>query len=111
MQIRSSGQDRQRLVGRVTAEIRAAIQRMLRPLQELEVGPVGVVNEQQGIVAVAELCQTAQLRTVSELIRAGHLDGRRCTRRIGEHCLQLFAVDSRPQQLVSGSKPLYVEIQ
>ena len=111
MQIRASGQDRQSLVGRVTTEIRAAVQRMLRPLQELEVGPVGIVHEQQGIVAVAELCQTAQLRTVSEIIRAGHIDGRRCARCIGEHCLQLFTADSRPQQLVSGSKPLYVEIQ
>ena len=111
MQIRPSGQDRQSLVGRITAEIRAAVQRMLRPLQELQIRPVGVVHEQQRAAAVAELCQTAQLRAVPEIIRAGHIDGRRCARFFGEHCLQLFAADSRPQQLVSRPQPRHVKVQ
>ena len=68
-------------------------------------------HKQQRIVAAADFSQTAQLCPVPEIIRAGHIDGSRSAHFFGEHCLQFPAVDSRPQQFISGSKPIYIQIQ
>ena len=76
VQIGAAGEHREGLVGRVAAEVRAQVHGMPGGFQEPEIGPVGVVYQQQGPVGVADLRQGLQIRKVSQIVRAGQIDRR-----------------------------------
>ena len=88
MQVRAAGQHRQRLVRRITAQVRAQIQRVAGWLQKPQIGAVGVVHRQQRIVFPAHLCQSGNVRHAAQIVRAGEIDRRRRRRQGRQRPLQ-----------------------
>ena len=62
-------------MGRVTAQIRPQVQGMAGGGEEAQVGPVGVVRQKRRFMGMAHLRQGGDVRQVSQVIRAGDIDG------------------------------------
>ena len=77
VQIGPAGEHRQGLVGGIAAQIGAQIQGVERGLQKPQIGPVGVVHQQQGAVLVAYLGQSGDFRHAAQIVRAGEVYRRR----------------------------------
>ena len=75
MQIRAPGEHGERLVRRIAAEIRALIQRMAGRAQKFEIGPVGVVHQQQRVMRPTQRGVDAHVQAVSEIIGICEIDG------------------------------------
>ena len=88
VQIRAAGEDRQGLVGGVAADVRTQVQRMDSRGQKMQIGAVGVVNCQYGIVAVADLRQRGNIRHAAQIVRAGEIDGGRRLVQLRQRFLQ-----------------------
>ena len=73
MEIRPARQHRQGLVGGVAAEVGSQIHGVPGVAQEAQIGPVGVVHQQQGPPGVAELRQGLQLRQEAQIVRAAEI--------------------------------------
>ena len=88
MQVRASGQHRQRLVCRIAAQVCAKIQRVTGWFQKPQIGAVGVVHRQQRTMFPAHLCQSGNVRHAAQIVRAGEIDRRRRCRHLRQCPLQ-----------------------
>ena len=96
MKIRPAGQDGKRLVSRIAADVRAEIHRVRGLRKEPHIRAVGVVNGQETAVTVAHLRKRGDVGAVSEIIRAGDIDGgghASLPAQTVKHNSQLFAAD------------------
>ena len=75
MEIGRAGQSRKGLMGRRTAEIRPQVHGMAGFRQKPEIGPVGVVHQQQNAPAAAEPRQSLDLLDMAQVVGTGAVEG------------------------------------
>ena len=89
MQIGAAGQSRQCLVGGIADHIRTQIHGMGGSGQESQIGPVGIVHQEQNAVPMANISNCRNIRTSSQIIGGGQIHRRRCIR-LGQDRLDLL---------------------
>ena len=113
VQIGAAGNHRQGLVGRITTQIGPQIHGMQGGLQKPQIGPVGVVHQQQHTVTAADCRKTGNIRQRAQIIRAGQIDRRGLFRCAAEELLQRLRADPAGQIAVVlfGIQPQHLQIQ
>ena len=111
MQPGPARQHREGLVGGVTAEIRALIQRVPGGREKSQIGAVGVVHQKQSAVAVAELRVGRKVQTVAQIIGTGEIDRGGGLFGIGEELLQLRERGDAGEQGRAAADPAKLQVQ
>ena len=110
MQIRPAGQHRQGLVRGIAAEVRAEIHRVTGWREKAQIGPVGVVHQQQGPVGVTDFGQRRKPRQEAQIVRAGQIDRVRSAFR--ERSVQKLRRGLRGEiRILRGREPDNVQIE
>ena len=76
VQIRAAGDDAQRLVGGITAHVRAQIHGVVGLREKFQIRAVGVVHQQQHAQVMARRRDAPEIQHIPQVIRAGHIDRR-----------------------------------